>query len=125
NTPILGWLSRVARCNCGTNQPWYQDPVVQALAANPTSVVCVESLDQEAAPDGLRVRAQKFWGRAWPVSHAGKNCVILRRASSPVSSAEARFHLDTAPSSDARLILAGLDDEKSGKARIRVTINAH
>jgi len=123
-TDIRLWLAKIARVNLATNTAWNLDPIVLALATNPASVICVESVDQEAAPGGWKIPAQKLWGGDGPMQYAGKTCMIVRRASSPTPSTEARFDLKAAPTAEARLIISGMDDEKPGKAVLRITVNS-
>lgn len=123
NTPVRTWLTRVARVEAGTNQPWYADPVVRALAEDPESVICPERPDQEPAPGGWRVPAEKFWGRAWPASHADKQCLIMHRAGVWPDSTEARFHLKGASRADARLTLTVLSDAGPAPTRLRIAVN--
>lgn len=121
------WLYRIARLKA-TRRPWYSDPVIDRLIADPLPTLTKErqAYTQSAVPGGLRLELDGFRGAKGPQDYAyecpSHRAIWVYGSSSDAPSMWTKFELKTVPAK-ARLVLTGQDDDKPGAVRLQVTVN--
>ncbi len=125
---VSDWLYRTARIRV-KRSPWYADPVVDRIAADPAAALAGEQqlYSQTETPSGWRLELDGFLG-ARPPSEYGYNCpprraVWIYGKDTPTPAMWTAFNLDEAPPKASRLVLLAQDDDKPGAVRISIAVN--
>ena len=116
----------------GEKEPWFKSPVVDEILKDPLGMVKSKLRGAyEKTAKGLSFNMKSVAGgkdsnnyqwQGVPKTKRGY-AKVLRRASSPVSTLSTSFDLADIPVKGGVLRLEGLDDEKSGRAALKVLLN--
>ncbi|MDH7571431.1 MAG: DUF4838 domain-containing protein, partial [Armatimonadota bacterium] len=126
--PTEQWLYRVARLKV-THSPWYRDPLIQRLDADPAGTLAAEQQRtlQTAVPGGWRVELDGFRGCQGPEEYAHecppRRAVWIYGSNTRTPAMWTTLRLDAAPAEPARLQLTAQDDDKPGTVRVRISVN--
>ena len=126
--PTPDWLYRVARLRV-SRSPWYVDPVVVHLIADPVGTLAREQrkYTQTAVPGGWTLGLEGFRGGVGPQEYShlcpARTAVWIYGRGSANPEMWTVLHLDAAPEGPARLVLTGQDDDKPGAVKVRLTVN--
>ncbi|MFA6569150.1 MAG: DUF4838 domain-containing protein [Victivallales bacterium] len=125
-------VSVATSIDIGDAQPWHKSAAVQKIVADPLEMVKANkkegydktekglSFDLKACAGGDELLNYQNEGMPKTKRPFAK---VLRRASSPKSTISAAFTLSGMPEQGASLDLVGLDDEKTGRAALKVLVN--
>jgi len=130
-TSVSDWLYRVARIKI-TNSPWYADPLIERFSADPPGVLAEEN--QKNAKDNQK-EIQGGWLLGLDGFHGGKRKESYGHQCKPApviwingknTSRPAMWvslNIDKLPAGKPFLVLDGLDDDKPGVVRVRISVN--
>ncbi|OGV70532.1 MAG: hypothetical protein A3K19_24735 [Lentisphaerae bacterium RIFOXYB12_FULL_65_16] len=122
------WFQKTARVQPDAS-PWYNDPVVRRMIADPVGTLAAEGKRtlQKSVDGGLLVLLDGFCGGNGPQEYnyecPAKQAVWIYGKNSRNPQMWAEFSLDAVPAEPARLVLTAQDDDKPGKVEVRITIN--
>jgi len=122
------WLYQTTRLRT-QRQPWYADPLVSRLIADPvaTLALAAEQAAQQPVDGGLQLLLDGFTGCRGPEEYAHqcppRSAIWIYGKNTPTAEMKAVFRLDAIPAAPARLVLTGQDDDKPGSVGIRVCVN--
>ncbi len=118
------WLYQVAGINANRkNLKWENDPAVKEFLHEPMKVLNREVKLQEKMPGGWKLPAGILHGGFFSKNYKGRPTVILRRKGSMMDRAFTNLYLDKLPGEPAKIVLRGMDNDKSETASIGVKIN--
>jgi len=122
------WIYGIGRLRIDA-RPWYNDPVFDRLIADPEKTLRDERqrYAQRSIADGVEIELVGFSGGIGPKQYyyqcEPKRAVWVRGRNTGNAEMRAVFHLDEAPQGAARLGMEGQDDDASGSARVRISVN--
>ncbi|MBM4048875.1 MAG: DUF4838 domain-containing protein [Planctomycetes bacterium] len=122
------WLHKIARIRTRV-KPWYADPLMDRLVADPVKTLTHEARQQcqKEVPGGWLVELDGFRGGHGPTEYSHecepRRAVWIYGKNTPTPAMWATLHLDKAPPGQAMLALVAQDDDKPGAVQIRITVN--
>jgi len=130
-TSVGDWLYRVARIRL-TTRPWHEDPLIKRFLADPTGVLTEENQkhakdNQKKIQDGWLLGLDGFYGGdrkenyGYQCQPRRAICIKGKNTNRPVMWVP--LVLEKNPIGKAFLALDGLDDDKPGAVRVRITVN--
>ncbi|MEW6360313.1 MAG: DUF4838 domain-containing protein [Planctomycetota bacterium] len=126
---IVGdWLFKIARIRTNVN-PWYADPLVDRMIADPVKTLNEEErkYSQKPVEGGWLVELDGFRGCIGPKEYdyqcPARRAVWIYGKNTDHPAMAAKVHLDKVPPGEARLTLVGQDDDKPGAVEICITVN--
>jgi Domain of unknown function (DUF4838) len=124
-----GWFWDTALLKIPKRRDWYNTPVINSLIKKPLETINDSMvMCQEKIKNGYSISCAGLCGAIKLKTYAYKcprrdNVKILRRPTSGYGYAMTQLRLKTAPPKAMKLEMEGLDNEKNGKAFMRLKIN--
>ena len=132
------WLYRVARIR-PERSPWYADPVIERLVADPVQTLAAEQklysqaeISNETRLElggatGWQLALEGFRGARGPEQYAHecppREAVWIYGVNTSNPQMWTALRLEKAPRGQGRLVLTAQDDDKPGAVRVRITVN--
>ena len=128
NPDAKRWFMDCTMLKIGDQDPWYNDPLIKELIANPGKTLG-ESIPncQEKKDYGYLIPNAGVWGGETSITNWMRTdrvqVKVLRRPSSGFGTGQFLLRLNQIPSKPVVMSVAGLDNEKKAPAMIDVIVN--
>ena len=121
------WFLRSAGLRFDSTELWHQDPAVNEFLDNPLPTIEKSLIVQNSIPDGIQIPVDVIFGGMGPAEYnyqcEPRKAVWITRASSEHSQMRAFFKLQKLSAGQVYLEVEGQDDDKPGRAEIKILIN--